>query len=29
MRISFGVYNTIEEIDLFIEALKKVRSMLA
>jgi len=29
VRISFGVYNTIEEIDLFIEALKKVRSMLA
>lgn len=29
VRISFGVYNTIEEIDHFIEALKKVRSMLA
>lgn len=29
VRISFGVYNTIEEIDHFIEALKKVKSMLA
>ena len=28
-RISFGIYNTLEEIDQFIDALKKVRSMLA
>jgi cysteine desulfurase / selenocysteine lyase len=29
VRISFGIYNTKEEIDQFIDALKKVRSMLA
>lgn len=29
VRISFGIYNTIEEIDQFIDALKKVRLMLA
>jgi cysteine desulfurase / selenocysteine lyase len=28
VRISFGIYNTLEEIDLFIAALKKVRDML-
>ena len=28
-RISFGIYNTLEEIDQFIDALKKVRLMLA
>jgi cysteine desulfurase/selenocysteine lyase len=29
VRISFGIYNTIEEIDIFLEALKKIREMLA
>jgi cysteine desulfurase/selenocysteine lyase len=29
VRISFGIYNTLEEIDQFIDALKKVRLMLA
>ncbi|MBN1987053.1 MAG: cysteine desulfurase [Prolixibacteraceae bacterium] len=28
IRISFGMYNTTEEIDLFMEALKKVLAML-
>jgi len=28
VRISFGIYNTPEEIDLFVAALKKVRDML-
>ncbi|QWU99947.1 aminotransferase class V-fold PLP-dependent enzyme [Francisella salimarina] len=28
VRISFGMYNTVEEIDLFIKALKKVISQL-
>jgi cysteine desulfurase/selenocysteine lyase len=28
VRISFGIYNTIEEIDLFLGALRKVREML-
>jgi cysteine desulfurase / selenocysteine lyase len=28
VRISFGIYNTTEEIDLFIQALKKVKEML-
>jgi cysteine desulfurase / selenocysteine lyase len=29
VRISFGIYNTIEEIDRFIEALEKVKGMLS
>jgi cysteine desulfurase/selenocysteine lyase len=29
VRISFGIYNTIEEIDIFLGALKKIRQMLA
>jgi len=29
VRISFGLYNTIEEIDIFLGALKKIREMLA
>jgi cysteine desulfurase/selenocysteine lyase len=28
IRISFGMYNTTEEIDRFMEALKKVLAML-
>jgi cysteine desulfurase / selenocysteine lyase len=28
VRISFGIYNTIEEIDRFIQALEKVKEML-
>jgi cysteine desulfurase/selenocysteine lyase len=29
VRISFGIYNTIEEIDIFLEALLKIKGMLA
>jgi cysteine desulfurase/selenocysteine lyase len=29
VRISFGMYNTKEEIDIFLEALNKVRTILA
>jgi cysteine desulfurase/selenocysteine lyase len=29
VRISFGIYNTIEEIDIFLEALKKTRELLS
>jgi cysteine desulfurase / selenocysteine lyase len=29
VRISFGIYNTIEEIDIFVAALIKIREMLA
>ena len=29
IRVSFGLYNTIEEVDIFIDALKKAVSMLA
>ncbi|HNX78469.1 MAG TPA: cysteine desulfurase, partial [Prolixibacteraceae bacterium] len=28
VRISFGIYNTLQEIEAFLEALKKVRDML-
>jgi cysteine desulfurase / selenocysteine lyase len=28
VRISFGIYNTTEEIDIFLEALKKIKEML-
>ncbi|MDD2192085.1 MAG: aminotransferase class V-fold PLP-dependent enzyme, partial [Bacteroidales bacterium] len=28
-RVSFGIYNTKEEIDYFIESLKKVKTMLS
>ena len=28
VRISFAVYNTTEEIDIFIEALKKILNLL-
>jgi len=27
VRISFGMYNTIEEVDAFMEALNKIRKM--
>jgi selenocysteine lyase/cysteine desulfurase len=27
-RVSFGVYNTIEEIDIFVEALKEATLLL-
>ena len=29
VRISFGIYNTIEEIDIFIAALKKIVAMFS
>jgi cysteine desulfurase/selenocysteine lyase len=28
-RVSFGVYNTVEEIDIFIAALDKVKKIFA
>jgi cysteine desulfurase/selenocysteine lyase len=28
VRISFGIYNTMEEIDIFLNALKKIKEML-
>lgn len=28
-RVSFGLYNTLEEVDVFVEALSKARAMLA
>jgi cysteine desulfurase/selenocysteine lyase len=29
VRASFAVYNTFEEIDVFVEALKKAKTMLS
>ena len=29
VRVSFAVYNTLEEIDIFIEGVKKAKKMLS
>jgi cysteine desulfurase/selenocysteine lyase len=28
-RASFGLYNTVDEVDVFVEALSKARAMLS